>query len=381
MNFKVVDGIMEYNLTIDTKQDIVTSTMPLIKDIKPNWNNLDYKIPTDGITNKLIVWYEKVDEKSENAVIIKIYGEKSDRIINRKMEINYKKYIHAKKFDKYSKIFAIFTNGYAYEYCPGECVSLAESKSPEINELIAKNMARMHSQISIEFFNSPKIVPTSQLPIFKRISSLLNHLKDVWIVVWSTNWVLQIVFLLFTENGARDKKHLRPLILEDDIIILKKVRNEFSHLELKMQGEWPVVMCHNDILLNNIVISPERDSASFIDYEYAFPNVFIFDIANYFNELCGIENIDYSLYPSREFMVDWIKCYIKHRKIFDSNSRDNLDLNFVINYLKHYTMLSHLFWMVWAMVQSTISEISFDYHKYALERYNQFLLYLFENSQ
>lgn len=49
----------------------------------------------------------------------------------------------------------------------------------------------------------------------------------------------------------------------------------------------PVVFCHNDLVVRNIIWNPSSSSVSFIDYEYAFPNYQPFDIANHFNEYSG----------------------------------------------------------------------------------------------
>ena len=36
-----------------------------------------------------------------------------------------------------------------------------------------------------------------------------------------------------------------------------------------------------------------------IDYEYGAPNYSAYDIANHFDEFCGVEEVDYNLYPSK----------------------------------------------------------------------------------
>lgn len=57
----------------------------------------------------------------------------------------------------------------------------------------------------------------------------------------------------------------------------------------------PVVFCHNDLLLPNIIL--QRDSAGqpvnvvFIDYEYAMLNNQAFDIANHFIEFAGMHQV------------------------------------------------------------------------------------------
>lgn len=73
--------------------------------------------------------------------------------------------------------------------------------------------------------------------------------------------------------------------LRADIELLKTVLEKIGS---------PVVFCHNDLLLTNIIL--QRDTAAgdrpinvaFIDYEYAMPNYQAFDIANHFIEFAGM---------------------------------------------------------------------------------------------
>lgn len=62
----------------------------------------------------------------------------------------------------------------------------------------------------------------------------------------------------------------------------------------------PVVFCHNDLLLANII--HRNNSVTFIDYEYAGYNYQAFDIANHFAEFAGTL---WLLYKSYE--VIWFK--------------------------------------------------------------------------
>ena len=50
----------------------------------------------------------------------------------------------------------------------------------------------------------------------------------------------------------------------------------------------PIVMCHNDLLLANVILDPSRSHVVFIDYEYAGLNYQAFDIGNHFAEFAGL---------------------------------------------------------------------------------------------
>lgn len=47
-------------------------------------------------------------------------------------------------------------------------------------------------------------------------------------------------------------------------------------------------MCHNDLLLANVILDPSHSHVVFIDYEYAGLNYQAFDIGNHFAEFAGL---------------------------------------------------------------------------------------------
>lgn len=49
----------------------------------------------------------------------------------------------------------------------------------------------------------------------------------------------------------------------------------------------PIVFCHNDLLLGNILYNESKKTINFIDFEYAAPNYQAYDIANHFCEFAG----------------------------------------------------------------------------------------------
>lgn len=66
------------------------------------------------------------------------------------------------------------------------------------------------------------------------------------------------------------------------------LRNDVLELKQALQYvESPIVFCHNDLLLANVIYSEEKHSVTFIDYEYANYNYQAFDIANHFAEFAG----------------------------------------------------------------------------------------------
>lgn len=68
----------------------------------------------------------------------------------------------------------------------------------------------------------------------------------------------------------------------------EKLKEELDWLEEKLTKlNNPIVFCHNDLLLGNILHEKNSHSIEFIDFEYAGPNYQAYDIANHFCEFAG----------------------------------------------------------------------------------------------
>lgn len=66
----------------------------------------------------------------------------------------------------------------------------------------------------------------------------------------------------------------------------RSLGNELQKLKKSLENVTsPVVFCHNDLLLANVICC--GDSVTFIDYEYGGYNYQAFDIANHFAEFAG----------------------------------------------------------------------------------------------
>lgn len=122
----------------------------------------------------------------------------------------------------------------------------------------------------------------------------------------------------------------------------------------------PIMFCHNDLLLGNVVYTEDKDKVTFIDYEYAEPNFQSFDIGNHFAEFPGIgsSGIDYTKYPSKEFQLDWIRAYLEEYKESDVADHEVAELYKIVN---KFALSSHFLWTLWSLIQAEHSTINFDF--------------------
>lgn len=139
----------------------------------------------------------------------------------------------------------------------------------------------------------------------------------------------------------------------------------------------PVVFCHNDLLLKNIIYhETPKEGVTFIDFEYADFNYQAFDIGNHFCEFAGVEDFKPELFPSKEFQLVWLKHYLRARHQLQNNSvsEDTLDAEAEVLYrqVKKFTLAAHLFWGIWALIQAEHSTIKFDFLNYAIVRLEEY---------
>lgn len=128
------------------------------------------------------------------------------------------------------------------------------------------------------------------------------------------------------ENFADSERNRRYHEQYPQVESLRKIVEKMQKLTDAQNS--PVVFCHNDLLLRNILYDDKTgaqfrrigtvvlttiigaDSVGFIDYEYAAPNYLAFDIANHFCEFAGVDEVDFARYPDRQLQLDWLRAYL-----------------------------------------------------------------------
>lgn len=152
---------------------------------------------------------------------------------------------------------------------------------------------------------------------------------------------------------------------------MQKLRKEFDFLygELKKLDS-PIVFAHNDLLLGNVIYTAEQERVTFIDYEYADYNYQAFDIGNHFTEFPGIDEVDFALYPSREFQLRWLEVYLDAYLGRPPTEKERERLYVQVN---QFALASHFLWLVWGLIQAEYSSIDFDFIVFASNRYKEYM--------
>ncbi|XP_044761915.1 ethanolamine kinase 1 isoform X2 [Coccinella septempunctata] len=290
----------------------------LIQHVRPKWDTarIKTKLMTDGITNKLVLCRNITDDGIEEHLLVRVYGHKTDLLIDRKAEIRNIQLLH--QYGLAPSLYATFENGLVYEFIPGRTLSYEDVSNPKIYKMIAKEMAKMHKQF-------------------------VDLVPDKF------------------DDEIKQKAYEKQNFPKEQL--LKEIR-EFR--EGVRDFDMDIVFAHNDLLLGNIIYNEAKNKVFFIDYEYASYNYQPFDIANHFTEFAGVSEIDYSRFPQKDLQMDWLKTYLlEYKGVTAVSDRDVETLYIQVN---KFVLAAHLFWYSWSLIQAAHSHIDFDFIGYAANR-------------
>ncbi|XP_073828793.1 ethanolamine kinase 1 [Musca autumnalis] len=284
----------------------------------------------------------QTDAKKKDVILVRIYGNKTDLLIDRKAETRNIILLHSYGFAP--TLYATFKNGLVYDFVPGVTLNTESILLPEIWTLVAQRMANMHRVVKPDWNRNAKPVP----------------------MLWKKT---QSFFDLVPERYSDAEKHKR---LEGVFLPIKRMRDEFAELYKRLESlDSPVVFAHNDLLLGNVVYTESRKTVTFIDYEYADYNFQAFDIGNHFTEFAGVDTVDYSRYPSRDFQLKWLRVYLQ--TYLQKSDVTDAEVERLYVQVNQFALAAHFFWIVWCLIQAEHSTIDFDYIDYAFLRYNEYL--------
>jgi len=181
----------------------------------------------------------------------------------------------------------------------------------------------------------------------------------------------------FNEGQTDPTKKLRTSNIQDEWVWLRDTvlfpppgpRNPNVGVKFSRDN----VFTHLDCQSLNIMTSPlwGSDEIRLIDFEYAGFNPRGLDIANTWLEHCDMNNLrpDYAgSFPSVGQQRFFLRRYCQECKV----EEDLLNTNHFLEDLRReclkFTLLSHLNWALWSIIQHDNSEIKFDFLEYAAIR-------------
>ncbi|XP_069133740.1 ethanolamine kinase 1-like [Argopecten irradians] len=328
------------------ESEIESAGFEALQKVRPQWDKatVKSKVLSGGITNKLVCFYE--DGKfGEDTIVIRVYGQKTDLIIDRDSEK--KNMIILSKEDICPPLYAVFENALMYGFASGQVLNEKTVRDDHIANLVAREL------VKLQLVRSAKGTDGSQPQ-----SELFDKLDD-WISKMPDH---------FDDPVKQEKfsKHIKPRsVLQSEAAVLKE------HLRAM---ECPIVYAHNDLLVGNVIYNEKADKVTFIDHEYGMFNYQPYDIGNHFCEFAGVEEVDYSLYPDKEYQMGWLRSYLQAWNQANRKSTDipQSELETFYVYVNKCALTAHFFWGVWAIIQAKYSTIDFDYLEYGVIRFTEY---------
>ncbi|CAO3702338.1 unnamed protein product [Rhizopus stolonifer] len=321
-----------YDYEISTS-DLFGGALQIVSFVFPSWkqSDIDFVQCKDGITNQLV----KVTYRPTNfSVLVRAYGKGSELIIDRNQEII--NIITLSSYNMCPPLYARFKNGLMYGFIQGRVSTVEQLAEEKTARWIAKKLGQWH-KVSLP---AQKTKQTLWSTLFKWLDRVPQKYTD-------------------ETTQALFEKHFD----------MKQVREELVYLIDKLEKiDCPIVFSHNDLLFGNIIYDDEKEEAHFIDYEYGCHAYRGFDIGNHFNEFAGFE-CEYWRYPTKEFQLKWFDWYLTEYNGVPPTEEEKEKM---YKEVSAFSLASHYYWGLWAMIQAMVSDIDFNYMEYAVLRLNEY---------
>lgn len=312
------------------------------EDIKRLVNPYQLKQISGGITNRIFM-ISHPETKSSH--ILRIYGQETNglNIFDRESEI--RSTVILSEIGLGPRVYVLFSNGRIEKYYEGDVMTGFDYRSdPKIYMAIATEIRRNHdaSKVMIRSKDSTHDRKTENK---WAVEMFLRRFRNIIKANEKSNTYL----LTSYPNIDRDIEH-----------VLSDITKQFTHHD--------VVGCHNDLHHGNMIIDRSKNVIKIIDFEYFGHNPFLYDICNYFNELCTFD-CNWALYPNLSDRILFYNTYSGCRLTM-------AELREVDDKVMGLTKLNHLMWGMWGLAKHGLnvgdSAIDFDYLGYFHKRIGRF---------
>lgn len=348
-NLKYID-----RLITDAPEDIyrfAAETAPAFAGAK--MEDVNIEVLKGGLTNQLF----KVSMKKNprECIVVRIFGKETSRFINRPSELYWQSHFLA--------TFGKARNGLVYEFMHNyKCMDSKDMVNYAAP--IAASLAAFHFRAA-------------------EIASKAPNAKQNFCVRVLTDWLHNACDPTIRANLKTEKEKK----IYDNLELSGRFSMEAEWLLSVLESLWgqlPETACHNDLLGGNIMRwagtrkAPGIAEIRFLDFEYMQRNYVYFDIANHFCEWAGFE-CDWSRFPTdaqvRQFVYVYRSAFrVLRGKAISDIVCEGAQANRVVQIIKFFTLISHVCWSLWAVIQAAHSKIEFAYMDYAelrMKRYGE----------
>ncbi|XP_027726487.1 ethanolamine kinase 2 [Vombatus ursinus] len=330
-----ISAVQYFNTAVD-QNHILPGALRLIQELRPHWKPEQVKTKrfTDGITNKLVACF--VEDDMRDAVLVRVYGERTELLVDRENEVRNFQLLRAHGCAP--KLYCTFQNGLCYEFLPGMALGPEHILEPRLFR---------------------------PLELYALADFLANRAGSG---IWRRGEENEADCL----GNGKNPRHPCQRLSAQTWPVVQNVQIFHS-----CQGFFQLQVKKGAVVRNPCPTLPRLGHVRFIDYEYAGYNYQAFDIGNHFNEFAGVNEVDYSLYPSRETQLRWLNYYLQaHKQLckegWGGTAVTPREVEKLYVQVNKFALASHLLWAFWALIQNQFSTIDFDFLRYAVIRFNQY---------
>ncbi|KAK4507199.1 hypothetical protein PRZ48_000934 [Zasmidium cellare] len=363
--------------------DPEASALRLIEEFAPQLKTEEGEVKftrfTDGITNTLMKATKKRPGRTQlevdsDSVLMRAYGKGTDVLIDRQREL--KAHNLLATLGLAPPLLARFDNGLMYRFVPGHVCSHTDLAKPEIYRQVAKRLGQWHGALPISAIAATPILDaqTDQKHLAPKDGQSTRPYPNTWTVL--QQWIDAL-------PESTDKEAERKKMLNAELVDVSAKLGDTPGLDGR-----DYVFVHHDLLCGNVIVTETESTqngtskekpVTFIDYEYATPGPAAFDIANHFAEWAGYD-CEHDAVPTKSQRREFLKHYVgsfRYHSISDSDSIAveidfQKDIDTLYDQVERFRGMPGFFWGVWALIQAMISQIDFDYTKYAELRLSEY---------
>ena len=255
------NSIMFLNITVHDIDDN-KNMIELLKHFKPRWNleNLECKRLDGGIVNGMKMFYQRADVSHDDAVVVRVFDDRLGNLNPRRTEFLALQIAHAAGC--FPTIHASFNNGVVYKYAKNRMPDFHDILKPEV---IADITSKIYSLNHIDL---------ESLTLLDREGNPARYDEQVD--------VLSRIKLFFDKIPAEVEDPDRN---ERFQILRQKFTNEMLLEEYEFvkqvyeEVRMPLMFCHGDLHLHNMVINDESNEVMFLDFELTGSNYGCWDLS------------------------------------------------------------------------------------------------------
>jgi len=324
----------------------------IVHELAPSWvqraGSFSCERLGGGLTNS-VIRAQPVAPGCES-VLVRIYGEDTEHMIDRKHELRTLQALSKSKYFPHTGVLGTFHNGRLEKYAPGRVPTLDEMRAPAMVDKVCAALARLH---------------LLKVPSPPRDGEAVHDAPAPSLFPTLYRWL----------NLALAKGAKLPLGLDE--VAVRAAIDELRGRIDSLGGRPSVVFCHNDVSAGNMVVDEEGDSGAvhLIDFEYATYNYRSFDLANHLFEYAGSGPICWDRLPTAAEEADFLTQYARaFRAAAAADATDAAHVRALHAEVEAFKPATHLFWGLWALARSAgagsddAGTAKFDYRGYASER-------------